>query len=76
MGLLGWVLIGISYVGLVFLHWGLYFAYWQGQFYSQEYRKSDLRVSFFTALIPIMWFVTPILTGGYPHGWKLYWRVK
>jgi hypothetical protein len=83
MGLLEWVLIGLSYVGLVFLHWGLYLSDLQFHSYITRDRRAmeaelrhDLLYSLLAALLPFMWVVVPILTGGYPHGWKLYWRVK
>ena len=66
-----YIIAATCYVGLVWAHWGLLYAYLQRSWPSiaASERREDCSMSLLFSLIPFAWLLTPFFTGFYEHGW-------
>ena len=69
------LVICIVYINGVLLNTGALLASFQGDSFGSrraniDYRF-DLGIASLLSLIPLVWFVTPFVTGFYEHGWQL-----
>jgi hypothetical protein len=72
------VMVGIFCLVMYVWTWGALMADLQGSWPSladEDYRD-DLATSAGFSLIPVIWFLSPFLTGFYEHGWTLSRRAK
>lgn len=74
------ILYFLLYVGLVLVNSGFLMAMFVNGLgednsfdyeYNQERYRSNLGFCTFVSLIPIVWILTPFLTGFYEHGWMI-----
>jgi hypothetical protein len=63
----------LAYVGLVWLHWGLFYA---DSAPGMGQRRQKAAACLGAALVPLLWLFGPFATGFYEQGWRnpLDWR--